>query len=113
MPRPPIINTLPDPVRSGIVAKLLAREPYLDISQWLLQTHGIALSHSALQRVGKPLQDNFAPLLALGMPIEEAAKNHRKIEEIGVEQVRKTLIDKLTENPSGLYAYLDKIEGKP
>lgn len=113
MPKRAIIDTLPEPVRGGLIAKLLAREPYNDISQWILREHGIKLSKSALQNVGRPLQDSFAPLLALGMPLEEIAKNHRKIEEIGIEQIRQTLIDRLTEKNGEIFAYLDKLEADP
>ncbi|POZ51676.1 hypothetical protein [Methylovulum psychrotolerans] len=113
MPKRAIIDTLPNATRTELIAKLLAREPYHGISQWLTDKHGITLSPTSLQRIGKPLQDKFTPLLALGMPLAEIAKNSRKIEAVGIERVKQTLMDRLTENPGEIFAYLDKLEPDP
>ncbi|MDP2901636.1 MAG: helix-turn-helix domain-containing protein [Methylovulum sp.] len=109
MPRPAVINTLPAPVKNALIGKLLARERYHAISEWLSQAHGVTLSTSALQRIGKPLQDNYAPLLALGgMPIAEIVRHWRQIDAIGIEQARQELLEKLNAKNGGPFAYLDQ-----
>ena len=104
------LDRLPNAIRTELIAKLLAHERLRDICQWLKKQHGIRCSPSTLHRLGKPIQDKFAVLVGLGMPIEDIAKNHLKIEAIGIDRVRQTLVDKLTANPSELFAYLDKPE---
>ncbi len=106
---------LPDAIRVAFIAKLLARESYRDISQWLSQQHGITVSAMTIQRISKHLLALYlpmTPLIELGMPIKEIVKNRIRIEVIGIGQVKQVLIDKLTEKDGELFAYLDKPEGE-
>lgn len=110
MPNPPIINTLPGSVKNALIGKLLAREGYQKISEWLRQAHDIKLSRTSLQRIGKPLQDHYSPLLALGMPIAEIVKHLPQIDAMGIEQARQALLDKLNAKNGDPFAYLDQME---
>lgn len=112
MPRPySIIDTLPEDIKKGLFSMILERKHYCDISQWLNEAHGVQYSKSALQRLGKPTQDKYAPLIAFGMPIGVIVQNRLTIEALGVAQVAQSLLDKLAENPAGLFAYLDQQGG--
>ena len=110
MPKPSKFDVFPPDIQSGLALKFLARERYKDISQWLNQQHRLNLSPRVLQGIGKPLQDKYAPLLALGMPAAEIVKNRLKIDALGVAQVEQSLREKLTANTCELFAYLNDQE---
>lgn len=107
------IERLPEVIKAQLFEKVLTNaEPYSDIAQWLLDEHAIEISTSAVWNFGKAAHDKFGALVDLGMPITEIVKNRLQIEAIGIDQVKQTLIDKLTENPGAIFAYLDKPEGE-
>ncbi len=108
MPPHAKLDTLPKAVKDEIIKRILSRESYEAIHNWLLEQHRIEISAMALNRSCKPIFDAFIELVDRGMPIEEVIKNRPKIEAIGIDEVKRLLIEKLTENPGSLFAYLDE-----
>lgn len=101
-------DRLPEPLKTELLAQMLAGEPFQDVSLWLQHCHGVGMGKSTLGRLGITIRAHYAPLLALGMPPHEIALNRAVIDAMGVEAARQQLLAKLAERAGGLFGYLDE-----
>jgi hypothetical protein len=103
---------LKEPAYSEFFEKVLSGElTYKAILKWLKSQHNISISTTTVSRLGKAINDKYAPLIKLGMPIKTIVEQRYQIEALGVEQVKQQLIKKLTENGASLFAYLTEKGG--
>ncbi|WP_394752656.1 hypothetical protein [Crenothrix sp.] len=107
MGRKSTAELFPEHVQSALIEQVLLREKTnQEISNWLLKVHKINMPKTNVYRYGKVFIDKYDCLVQLGMPPKIIVANILQIEALGIDQVKKELVAKLTDR-GRLFSYLD------
>lgn len=112
MPTLSKLDYLPPAIKSALVEKILATPgQYQQIADWLLETHGVKVSRSALGRFAKAVRSIYGGLIDLGVTPSQLAANYDKLERLGgylvqqrfierrIKALEKDIFDNLEANP--------------
>jgi hypothetical protein len=92
------LDHLPGPVKAELIEKILiGGERYQDLSQWLLDKHGLKAAASSIWRFSQTILLKHGGLVELGIPIKTIADHSDELEELGAYLVRQMLLTKIIE----------------
>lgn len=105
-----IIKTLPIAVRVDILERAFNLESYLLITQAINEKYALLLGRTTVHKFTSTFFKKFNDLISLGMPIKVIVRYQLHIEAIGIDLIKKQLVERLMGRKEHLFSYLDEQE---
>lgn len=98
MPTLSKLEHLPPAIKAALIEKILSMPgQYQLIADWLLETHGVKVSRSALGRFAQAVRTIHGGLIDLGVTPAELAAKAGKLEKLGAYLVQQRFISRRIE----------------